>query len=534
MSRNKTIIGTARVLAAVAMGLFVALPSGAQTLSASLDGKGSAVVVPYYTVNDDWRTLLNITNTTANSLAVKVRFLEARNGRDILNFTIALAPGDAWAGWLSRNEEGRPVMKTSDRSCTTPFSDRGSAVLVGDEFAYSKPEVFGVLPGFMSRHTDYSETNGSIARMSEGHVEILVMGEAVHDGRVLDVPWDAEHENGEPRDCLAVSRAFSNTTDSWNTGQQGPIPGTEGSGDPEARGGANYGPIMSAAPLKVNAGLVNQATGTAIAIQALHLAGWGVGRNLVVARPFPWNLEPTLASHEGLWSTSGLAAVTEALATVAVENEWASNPATGASTDWVLTFPTKRFDVDESALNSRAACSRWRNSRTSGGVPVGEGGAVFDGHHNGDGHAPRMVVDDADAVEPERLCPNLGFADVFQNANDGRADIAPVRYRFFDRATQSAERIAADDETLGPLPYVVNVLPIGSGGSASALGSLIALPLDSDVLANAPANGWLRLDFPAGEATTPYPMAGFAFKLRDFGNPALNFSQAVPHSPERP
>ena len=60
MSRNKTIIGTARVLAAVAMGLFVALPSGAQTLSASLDGKGSAVVVPYYTVNDDWRTLLNL------------------------------------------------------------------------------------------------------------------------------------------------------------------------------------------------------------------------------------------------------------------------------------------------------------------------------------------------------------------------------------------------------------------------------------------------------------------------------------------
>ena len=200
-----------------------------------LDGKGSAVVVPYYTVNDDWRTLLNITNTTANSLAVKVRFLEARNGRDILNFTIALAPGDAWAGWLSREDrEGAPpVMKTADRSCTAPSRLRSEG-LSGDFTGYSENLILA--PAGESQDSDYTGTIGSVARMTEGYIEVLVMGEAVHDGRVLDVPWDAEHENGEPRDCGAVASAFGNTTDQWGE-SSGAIHGVEGSGDPEARGG---------------------------------------------------------------------------------------------------------------------------------------------------------------------------------------------------------------------------------------------------------------------------------------------------------
>ena len=240
MTRYKTIIGTARALVAVGIGLFAAQPSAAQTLSASLDGKGSAVVVPYYTVNDDWRTLLNIMNTTANSLAVKVRFLEARNGRDILNFIVALPPGDVWTGWLSRGgDDTRPaVMRTTDRSCTIPLSLREGG-LSGDFSGYSEMPILA--PPGESKFYDYSQTNGEVGRMSEGYIEVLVMGEAVHDGRVLDVPWDADYENGEPRDCAAVNAAFVNTTGSWNE-DVGAIPGIEGSGDPEARGGGELRP----------------------------------------------------------------------------------------------------------------------------------------------------------------------------------------------------------------------------------------------------------------------------------------------------
>ena len=518
------------VLMMLAVGHLFAPSVLAQTLTASLDGKGSAAVVPYYTVNDSWHTLLNVTNTTPNSLAVKVRFLEARNGRDVLNFVIALAPGDVWTGWLGRNEQGRPVLKTTDRSCTVPAALRDEG-LVADEFAYSTPGVHVLLPGYVSRYADYSGTNLATARMREGYVEVLAMGEAVRDGGVVDVPWDADHVDGEPRDCGAVAGAFHSTTES-STGADGVIQGRDGSVDPEARGGSSYGPIVSPASLKVNASLVNKSAGTAAAMMPIHIRGWGVGRNLVSAQSFPFGLEPTLASHEGLWSTGGLAAVTDALAAVAVENEWTGNAGTGASTDWVLTFPTKRFEADESAQNIRAGCSRWRNSRTSGGVPMGEAGARFSGWTS---DAPWTLVADAGAAEPERICPDLGFPEVFQEGNDGRAAIAPVRYRFRDRESQRAERLAVDEPSPSALPYAANVLPVGSGGPASALGSPIAEPLDSDALIGAPPHGWLGLDFPGDDgASRAYSVTGFVFKRRDFGNAELNFSQASPHARVRP
>lgn len=505
--------------------------ANAQEITASLEGKGSAAIVPYYTVNEGWDTLLNLTNTTPNSLAVKVRFLEARNGRDILNFVIALAPNDAWAGWLSRDSEGRPVMRTNDRSCTVPLALRDLG-LTGDETGYS-PSLVGLPPPGESRYTDYTQTSGAVGRMNEGYVEILVMGEAVHDGQTLHIPRQAEHVNGEPRNCQAVEEAFGNSTAQWSE-SSGAIPGESGSGDPEARGGSSYGPIVTRDPLKVIASLVKQPSGTAAALAPVHLAGWGMGQNLITAQYSPWEFEPTLASHDGLWSTTALDEISQAMAVVAIENEWTSNLGTGASTDWVVTFPTKRFDADENALNVRAGCSRWRNTQSSGGNVVGEAGDVFDGWSQDDPRSPRMLVDDAQSLIPLRLCPDLDFPTVFQDGDDGRADIGSISYAFYDRETQFVEYLAEGSNSPGALPYSANVLPIGSGGPDSALTSAIPLPVNSDVLGNAPPHGWLRVQFPDESATRTFAAAGFVFKLRDFGNPQLNFSQAAPHALEKP
>ena len=150
-------------------------------ITASTSEGGSAVVVPYYTVNDGWSTLINLTNTSRNSLAVKLRLLEARNGRDVLNFTVLLAPTDVWAGWLSADAMGRPVVRTQDRSCTVPLQLRDDA-LTADELAYSTSLNQLLPPGEPGRFTDHTATNGDPSRMSEGYIEIVTMGEAQRHG----------------------------------------------------------------------------------------------------------------------------------------------------------------------------------------------------------------------------------------------------------------------------------------------------------------------------------------------------------------
>ena len=75
----------------------------AQAVNLSEDGTGNVLIFPYYTVNttaagNAANTYINITNTTGCTKAVKVRFLEGRNSREVLDFNVFLSPFDMWTG----------------------------------------------------------------------------------------------------------------------------------------------------------------------------------------------------------------------------------------------------------------------------------------------------------------------------------------------------------------------------------------------------------------------------------------------------
>ncbi|MEQ9736659.1 MAG: hypothetical protein RLN67_05475, partial [Algiphilus sp.] len=89
---------------------------------------GTAVVVPYYTVREGWQTLINVTNTSPNALIVKFRMHEARNARDVMHFSIALAPFDVWTAWIQAGNGDRPFLRTDDSSCTIPQSIRKEGI----------------------------------------------------------------------------------------------------------------------------------------------------------------------------------------------------------------------------------------------------------------------------------------------------------------------------------------------------------------------------------------------------------------------
>lgn len=93
----------------------------ATALAINEAGTGHILVVPYFTTQGTNATLLNITNTdTVNGKLVKVRFRGASNSDDIFDFTLALSPGDVWAAKVSQGADGRSQLETSDKSCTLP------------------------------------------------------------------------------------------------------------------------------------------------------------------------------------------------------------------------------------------------------------------------------------------------------------------------------------------------------------------------------------------------------------------------------
>ena len=73
----------------------------AQAVNLNPDGLGQVLIYPYYTTRADaagnvYNSLLSVVNSTASVKAVKVRFLEGKNSREVLDFNLFLSPKDVW------------------------------------------------------------------------------------------------------------------------------------------------------------------------------------------------------------------------------------------------------------------------------------------------------------------------------------------------------------------------------------------------------------------------------------------------------
>src|SRR6476620_12525538 len=91
--------------AAVAGLSALGVTGAAQAVSVNPDGLGQALVYPYYTVRDasagaPYNSLLSVVNSTASAKAVKVRFLEGKNSREVLDFNLYLSPKDIWTAGI--------------------------------------------------------------------------------------------------------------------------------------------------------------------------------------------------------------------------------------------------------------------------------------------------------------------------------------------------------------------------------------------------------------------------------------------------
>jgi len=315
------------IAAAIFAGLCgFAHDAGAVNLNPS--GLGQVLIYPYYTVQAGQATLLSVVNTKDVGKAVKVRFLEAYNGREVLIFNLFLSRFDVWtANIFALSDAGLAgngaAVFTADNSCTAPAFSQGP---LSNGLGYQPLLNYG----FTGTNADTGPTTDD--RTREGHIEMIAMAD-VDLGSPLDA--DLSHVNGMPPGCASAEADFEEESSS--------LPPTSG--------------------LFGSASIVDVNEGTFYAYNADAIDGF----TYVTLDTPPGDPQPTLASANDRCcsptvtshmfvdgdsitsvfpSTNAIDAVSSLFVADILYDEYVVTSDGSIGTDWVLTFPTKRFYVD--------------------------------------------------------------------------------------------------------------------------------------------------------------------------------------------
>jgi hypothetical protein len=294
------------------------------------DGVGQVLIYPYFTVNKSQDTLLSVVNTADVGKAVKVRFLEGYNSREVLDFNLFLSPHDVWTGAVTQvSADGGAQLITSDHSCTDTISN-------------PQPFLPYAYDGSLAPAQPADNGPQDITRTREGYVEIITMGDII-PGSDLDAVT-THNQTGTPDagtpDCGAPVGNDTATAADLQT----PTSGLFGGGAIANVGSGTYFAYNADAI----EGFYDNPTGNLYTPAGSLLPSLQSASNAAV----PGGAQAFLFLNNGQLLTANYARGIDAVSAVfmadAVYNEYFVDDVNfGAASDWVLTFPTKRFYVDK-------------------------------------------------------------------------------------------------------------------------------------------------------------------------------------------
>ena len=166
--------------------------SSAQAVHVNKDGTGQALLFPYYNAQEGYVTNINLINSTDETKAVRIRFREGKESKDVLDFNLYMSPEDVWTGSIRMDSsQGSPIasITTSDHTCALPSlaSCKNGKCSVTEPF-----DGFSYYGGLTAADT------------LEGYVEVIEMG-VVTDSTVQ---YGVLHQRGEPNNCGVVADAW--------------------------------------------------------------------------------------------------------------------------------------------------------------------------------------------------------------------------------------------------------------------------------------------------------------------------------------
>lgn len=340
---------------AIAVATLVGAAASVNAMNINQDGLGDILLFPLYTTENGNSTLVSLTNTTDKIKAVKVRFLEGMNSKEVLDFNLYMSPYDQWSGVVTLNAKGEPTLMSGDTSCTVGKIKEGGEVFKNYEY------------GAGSKKDTEDAKYHTLERAKVGHLEVIEMGEVDEDFELITGVKAGEaiiHGlDRVPGNCDAVAEAFR--TGNWKTTQTGGM---------EDVAGGLYG---SAVVINVEQGW--QASNDALAIDNSTADATRI-------RHFkPGYVDPSLAhTTDEIFFKNGvnayadnyngvdaeLNAVSALLMKSSIYNDYVVGAGLNAQTDMVITFPTKREYVNGSGAPHAPFTNAWSEENANACEPV--------------------------------------------------------------------------------------------------------------------------------------------------------------------
>jgi len=322
-------------------------------------GIGHILYVPYFSTQEGNVTAINIVNTDkVNGKVLKVRFRGASNSDDVYDFQVFLSPGDVWTAGISKGADGKSRLDTVDKSCTLPANVNGP---------------------FIATRTSPA---GGEAETREGYVEILTMADIVTDQTSFTATANqkalykaTKHVKGVAPCTSSVLTALTHE----NAYDYMSVPTTG---------------IMANWTI-INVDKIVAYSGDATAIEARTTwgaPGWGelvywdqrstpltpseidgntadplIRNTAIVGARYDLPDLSTPYLYDPLFGTPGCPFcqtenLADALATWQVAGEFYSEASVGAQTDWVISFPVRRYYVAVDYANKNKAVFNANNS----------------------------------------------------------------------------------------------------------------------------------------------------------------------------
>jgi len=432
-------------LRSAAIAVAVTGASAAHAVHVNPDGLGEVLLYPYYTVQNDFVTAIHVVNTTDQAKAVKVRFLEGRNSQEVLDFNLYLSPFDVWTGTVVPDAANGAKLISTDKSCIAP-----SQIPAGGQ-AFRNFQF--------STDSDAADPN----RRAEGYVELIEMGVLTDTTQIAAVTHTAA---GVPANCSVIVTAD-------NAGQPNSVPVSEPTG----------GLFGSGHLVSVEGGV--RTSYDPVALDAFSdLTRWNKAGSILpsldqVSPPVGEILDGNDIIEFVALAGREVDAVSAVLTQNEIYNEYTIDAGRNSQTDWVVTFPTKRFYVNVAASASTRPFQNPWVKNTAG---------------------------------KEESCHNIGF-------------------EYFNREEQS---VVPDTGDFSPAPIIpgvaicneVNTLTLYRSGTDADDGRLFGAVSTAAALAidNFEA-GWLRMSFENDvDAQGPYGSIVDEAGLTVNGLPVIGFS----------
>lgn len=335
----------------------------AHALNINPDGLGQVLIYPYYTVNKGNQTLISVVNTTADVKAVKVRILEGRNSREVLDFNLYLSPFDVWTAAIISSSglqgaTGPGRLFTNDTSCTVPAIPATGVDFRNFEFVNLAP--FGGQNN-QDHPSSLAATYQALERTREGYLEMIDMGTLQTGTGLTRLAEEATHNRpASPGTVAAVPANCSALVQSWTPGVLGGWQDLGGQTNVGLPSGGLYGggaivDVANGTMITYNADAIDGFFTNAARAGALHTEPGAVRPDLGDCDNGAGNCNVFLFENVtgrvlnlvfARGGDSGWDAFSSLYMADSIFNEYVTETGIAARSEWIITFPTKEWYVN--------------------------------------------------------------------------------------------------------------------------------------------------------------------------------------------